>query len=166
MAGCNECWACAESAHTREQAIRNWNSGRFTKATVMLNTPHEYTKATEVWVNLRDAIVKTAYDRYKEGVVQQMLHPENEEYSYVPGESWFLSEDYRRLVDIDGGYLIKLAHLQAPYDIWRMEKNCRRCKAKWDQCIHKSAYRWQDWMNGNRSCPIEEGRITVRRKKA
>lgn len=151
---CRECFAITPRAKTIDDAISLWESRVFPDYVLMTNNDAPYTPYSECWADLKNAIVTSIFDEYKENrknVIRNWRNPRR--YSEYLDEAeqtkrFFNSDFYALLTDISGEKVIAAADAQARYDVlFRDKKKCRGCGN--DSCEHQH-YIWWLWDKNNR----------------
>lgn len=151
---CRECYAVTPRAPTPDEAIKLWNEEQFPDYVWLTNKEVPYITDSDVWDELKNAVVIASFAKYKQEKKMAMkswrngsayadhIEKANEE------KHFFLSPGFALFSDVSGESIIKTADKQAAYDVkFREPNHCRGCGNS--ECNHQK-YIWWLWDSGNK----------------
>lgn len=171
IAKCPECYAVTNRANTPEQAIEFWEEKLFPDYIWASNRDGRYVDDLDIWGELKNAIVVSVFDKYKEEKKRAMRYWSNPRTCQVHLElaeiekAFFYRPHFETLAGISGDKIIEAADKQAKYDVlFRDVNHCRGCGN--NDCKHQH-YIWWLWDKGNEydKCPGRKKRTGKKRVK-
>lgn len=139
IAKCQDCAVITKPAAKRVAAIIAWNNEEFNLMSRVMNTDG-YTSDMDAWYKLRDAIILTQTTELEQAALEREVRKAagGSFGSKLRGESWFYSDDYKRLMGPPGDVIVRGIKAKAPYEYWKLRMGCRHCAVKEGKCPHKA----------------------------